>query len=101
MIHLILALASNPSPFDWASNHIHMVAWPTICYIAWKAGKVWKQFLDTATKTVGQIDSMATNHFPHMEASLATQDKLMAEMTGSLKEIAANTGRRRSSDFVL
>jgi hypothetical protein len=50
------------------------------------------------TKTIDQINTLATNHMPHVEASLANQDKLMASMDAHLAKIAENSGRRRE-DF--
>jgi hypothetical protein len=92
-------LTSNPTPFEWASQHLHLIGWPALVVIAWKAANVFRKFVDRLEKTTTQIDTMATNHFPHMEASLASQDRLMESMDTSLREIASNTGRRRGTDY--
>lgn len=92
MIHLavvlhLLAQAVNPSvlsPFQWASQNIHMIAWPTICLFAWKASQAFQKFIDKLDKTVGQIDTMATNHFPHMERALEEIVTIMRERKLSL-----------------
>jgi hypothetical protein len=96
---LALLTPSNLPPYEWVMQHIQVVGWPALCVIAWKAGNVFRKFVDKLETTTGQINTMATNHFPHMEASLGKQDGLLTDMSESLKEIASNTGRRRSSDY--
>ena len=86
------------SPFEWVSTHIQTVAWPAVFLVIWRVSRWVTQLQSTATKTIGQIDTLATNHFPHMEASLQKQDALLAEMNGHLATIAQNSGRRRE-DF--
>jgi len=86
------------SPFEWFSTHIQVVSWPAIFLVIWRVSKWVERLTTTATKTIGQIDTLATNHMPHVEASLANQDKLMASMDAHLAKIAENSGRRRE-DF--
>jgi hypothetical protein len=90
-----MILPSNPNnlpPFEWTFQHLQVIGWPAICYALWKVTRYIDRITATATKTIDQIDKMATNCFPTMQASLQTQDEL-------LKEIAQNTGRRRNTDF--
>lgn len=91
---LIQAVANNPTPFEWASQHIHIVAWPVIVGFvgkaAWSISKFLTELKDKATKTVGQIDLLATNHFPHMEASLSNQDKVLGEIAKSSASTATS-----------
>lgn len=79
------AIANNPTPFEWASQHIHLVAWPTIVAIvgkvAWSASKWLTETKTQVDKTISQINTMATNHFPHMEKSLINMDKNIARLT--------------------
>lgn len=86
MLHLavlhLLAQAISPNaltPFQWASQNIHMVAWPTICLIAWKASKAVTKFVDRLEKTIGQIDVLSTNHFPHIEQYLLEIKTVLSE----------------------
>lgn len=92
MFHLVQVLAqtvaSNSSPFEWFSNHLHLIGWPTLVYVAWKVGTTFTELKNATIKTVGQIDHMATNHFPHMEASLTKQDALLESMNSNLQRIA-------------
>lgn len=89
MIHLLLqAAANNPGPFEWAYQHMMLVGWPAIVLIAWKASKWLEHFTTQIKQTVGQIDNMATNHFPHMEASLAKQDTLLASIDVNIGRMA-------------
>lgn len=95
-------IPSNPSnlpPLEWAFQHFQVIGWPAIVIAAWKVAAAFQKFIDRIEKTTGQIDNMASNHFPHMEASLTKQDGLLTTMDASLKEIATNTGRRRHSDY--
>lgn len=85
MLHL-LALVVSQTPWEWVASHIQLVGWPTLCVVAWRVGKAFSDVSNHFTKAVGQIDEMATNHFPHMEASLARQD-------GYLESIDKNIGR--------
>lgn len=90
MLHLFLQTAiqvaiNNPTPFEWASQHLHLVAWPTIVFLVGKATWVTAKFF-TETKqkvdtTIGQINTMATNHFPHMERALLNMDKNIRRLT--------------------
>jgi hypothetical protein len=83
MLHLPLALiqtlVSNPTPFEWASQHLHLIAWPTLVFFAakasWTIGKFFQQTKFQVEKTINQIDTMSTNHFPHMEKALLNMDK--------------------------
>jgi hypothetical protein len=80
VLHLIQVAAPNAvSPFQFVSNYIHLVAWPTICLVLWKASKAVTKFTDRVEKTTGQIDAMATNHFPHMEQYLLEIKTILAE----------------------
>ena len=84
----------NPSPFEYASQHLQLVGWPVLCWLAWQVSKYVDRAAHQFTKATTQIDTMSSNHFPHMEASLAKQDNLMESMDESLKIIALNTNRR-------
>jgi hypothetical protein len=85
------------SPFEWFSQHIQTVAWPAVFLVIWRVSRWVTQLTATAGKTIKQIDTLATNHMPHIEASLANQDKLMETMTLHLAKIADNSGRRREN----
>lgn len=91
MFHLLLQTPNSLPVYEWVFQHLQLIGWPTLCLFAWKASKYFERLTTQATKTVSQIDSMATNHFPHMEASLATQDRLMESMNDNLKIIADNS----------
>lgn len=91
---MILLQSNNLSPFEYISQHLQLIGWPALVIIAWKAGNLFQTFVNTLEKTIGQIDKMATNHFPHMEESLAKQDGLLLGMSESLKAIVRNTSGR-------
>jgi hypothetical protein len=80
LLHLFQVAAPNAvTPFQWASNYIHVVAWPTICYAIWRVSKAATKFVGKIDNTVEQIDKLSTNHFPHMEASLAEIATILRE----------------------
>lgn len=87
MIHLLQALTASPSPFEWASQHIHMLGWGTVVLAAWKIATFFTAAKAQVTKTVTQIDSMATNHFPHMEASLTRQDTFLSNIDKNIQRL--------------
>ncbi len=86
MIHLLVQAAqaaqqtAGNSPFEFFSQHIHLVGWGTVIMLVWKAGKFFNEAKTQVTRTVAQIDTMATNHFPHMERSIITMDKNIGRM---------------------
>lgn len=82
---------SNFSLFEWAYQHLMLIAWPTIIYVVWRASKWVTEVTAIANKAVDQVDTLATNHFPHMVESLANQDNLLHSMDLSLKTIADRT----------
>ena len=59
-------LTNNPTPLVWVLEHLSAVGWPVIVYFAWKVGGYFRQTSEQISKTVAQIDSMATNHFRHI-----------------------------------
>ena len=92
MFHPILSdVVGSISAFEYAYNHLNLVAYPSVGVFLWKASQWFTETKSVVAKTVDQIDTLATNHFPHMEKSLATQDKLLHEMNGSLKTIAKSS----------
>ncbi len=89
MFHLALTAllqvtANNPTPFEWASQHLHLIAWPTIVFfvgkVAWSGAKFFTETKTKVDTTIGQINTMATNHFPHMEKALLNMDKNIRRM---------------------
>ena len=89
---------SDTSPWVWAIEHLSALGWPVIVYCAWQVSKYIDRAAKQATRTVEQVDKMATNCFPTMQASLQNQDILLHSMDKNLATIAANSGRRRE-DF--
>jgi len=86
MLHVLAQVM--PSPFEWASNHLHLIGWPAIVFLAWKASTAFSKISSHFTKAVGQIDQLATNHFPHMEASLARQDIYLSNIDKNIERLA-------------
>lgn len=89
--------------FQWAYDHLALVGYTGVGIFVWKTRGLISDMTTIAKKTVTQIDTLATNHFPHMEESLRNQDGLLHSMDGSLKTIvsqqkfATPRPRRRST----
>ena len=88
MMHLIAAQLLASSPWEWAGEHLHLLGWPTLCYFAWRVAAFFTEAKHQVTKTVTQIDQLATNHFPHMESSLLKQDTYLENMDKNLQRMA-------------
>lgn len=84
----LLAQAVASTPFEWASSHLHLVGWPAVTLVAWQVGRFFSKLTTQVTKTVTQIDQMATNHFPHMEASLGRQDLYLESIDKNIGRMA-------------
>lgn len=82
------AQAVVQSPWDWSASHIHLLGWPTLCLLAWRVGKYFQAIASKFERTVTQIDTMATNHFPHMETSLAKQDVYLESIDKNIARLA-------------
>ncbi len=89
---------SDTTPWVWALEHVSAVGWPLIVYCAWRVATYFERITVQAGRTIDQINTLATNHAPHMEASLQNQDGLLHSMDQSLKTIVDNS-RRRREDF--
>jgi hypothetical protein len=89
---------SETTPWVWVIEHLSALGWPVIVYCAWQVSKYVDRVTKQATRTVDQVDKMATNCFPTMQASLQNQDVLLHSMDKNLATIAENS-RRRREDF--
>ena len=87
-------LQSSPNPFEFITQHLQVIGWPALCFFAWKVSKYFERITTQASKTIGQIDTMATNHFPHMEESLKRQDEFLHSVDTSLKTLVQRTPDR-------
>lgn len=85
-------LASNLPPFEWFYQHLSLVTWPTLLgvglRVAWKVSKYFEHVGTMASRAAEQIDTLSTNHMPHIEASLARQDILMESIDRNIGRMA-------------
>jgi hypothetical protein len=96
----MIAFLASPGvlpPLQWALEHLAAIGWPVVCYCAWKIAGHIQRVQSRVEKTFDQVDgvakqvnNLATNHFPHMQASLEKQDGLLHSMDGSLRSIATH-----------
>ena len=75
-------------------NYIHIIGWSALVVVVWRVSRFITKVETRATIVETQINTLSTNHFPHMEKSLANQDILMGEMNQSLKTIALQTAKK-------
>lgn len=87
MSHLFLLFLAA-LPFDWAAAHMHLIGWPAVVGIAWKVSRAVSKFTNRVDTTMTQIDTMSTNHFPHMEQSLARQDVFLENIDKNIGRLA-------------
>ena len=87
MLHLLAQVATQ-SPWEWGASHLQLLGWPAIVAIAWGVGRAVSNAINQLTKAFGQIDHMATNHFPHMEQSLARQDVYLESIDKNIARLA-------------
>ena len=88
VLHLAQAAAPNAvTPFQFASNYVHLVAWPTICVFLWKASKAVQKFTDKVETTTNQINTMATNHMPHVQDGILELVELAKENNHRLERL--------------
>ena len=80
----------------WLSANFHVIGWTGLTIGVWKVSRFITKAESRVLTAEQQLNTLATNHFPHMEASLKNQDGLMHEMNESLKLIATNTCKKKS-----
>lgn len=82
-----MSVNSFPELFQWCYDHLALVGYTGVAVFVWKTRGFWAEFSTTVKKTVSQIDTLATNHFPHMESSLKNQDELLKSVDTHLKTL--------------
>jgi hypothetical protein len=96
-----MSVNNFPELFQWCYDHMMIIGWPALFISAWKISKIFNEMSAIVVKTVDQIDSMAINHFPHMQESLKNQDGLLKSVDTHLKTLVEGqatfmTPRRRA-----
>lgn len=91
----MLADQDTTKALVWAIEHFSFVGWCALIAGAWKAMNFITKIQNRAITAEQHITTLATNHFPHMEASLKNQDGLLKSMDESLKTIADHQVRRK------
>ena len=68
----------DPStPISWALDHLNLLGWPTVCIAAYKFARFLDKIQHRAEAVEDNVQTMSENHFPHMEASLASIDETL------------------------
>ena len=67
----------DSTPFAWAVDHIQLIGWPAVCIAVYKFARFLDQMQHRAAIVEENVNSMASNHFPHMEASLNSIDETL------------------------
>lgn len=82
-----MSVNNFPELFEWCYQHLALVGYSAVVVFVWKSRGVWTDIHTTVKKTVSQIDTLATNHFPHMQKSLQNQDGLLKSVDTHLKTL--------------
>jgi hypothetical protein len=56
--------------FAWISDHLQLIAWPTVCVFIWKLRGVLVEYRDRFKKAETTVELLATNHLPHLQTEL-------------------------------
>jgi hypothetical protein len=79
-------------PFDWLSNHLHLIGWPTLIYACYRIIKVTFRFGRAATLVEQRVldgeatlHLVATNHLPHLELAMQDTNKSVQNMHETLR----------------
>ena len=79
------------NPFEWVSQHLAVIGWPTVCLLAWKVSRFVTNLENRAVVAEAHITKMATNEMPHMQAALEEIQKSNASIDSSLKTLVSRT----------
>ena len=74
----------SPSVLDWLDSHIHLISWPVVCGLLWKARGLLDAYLKKQESAVTalssavtivadikkKVDEVQSNHLSHIEASI-------------------------------
>ena len=66
------------TPFQWASDHIHLVGWPAVMAAAYKLHTIFLDVRDRAISLEAKANKLTENDIPHIQVSLESIDKNMA-----------------------
>lgn len=79
--------------FAWLSDHIQLIGWPTLIAIAWKtSAKVTKAVArfrnaeEELSNTQDTVNTVATNHLPHLQLELEKLNQAVPEGFGRLAD---------------
>jgi hypothetical protein len=71
---MVEQIYQSTSPFEWASQHLHLIGWPALILIAWKVRGAVDKFFTHVMRVEGSIHKWDTNHLPHMQDYLQSID---------------------------
>jgi hypothetical protein len=86
--------SNGAAVFEYAYQHMNVVTYPVLIGLVWRASAWVNKAAETAHKAVDQINTLAENHFPHMQASLAKQDGHLESIDTSLKTLVDTSSLR-------
>lgn len=77
---IVIMQDASGNPLEWASQHLHVIGWPVLVLLAWKA----RGILQDATDGKDMLTKMATNDIPHIQAAM--QD-ILTEIKGLREDL--------------
>lgn len=82
----------------WISDHFSLIAWPTVVIMAWKLSATLRGYKDRFEKAEETIETIATNHLPHMQIEL---EKLNSSTSGGFDRVVDGLDNIRDIFLIL
>jgi hypothetical protein len=94
------------TPFEWASQHIHLIGWPVLVTLAWKARGAVENFLHQSKTIAAQtetnlkisqglqteLQTIGSNHLSHIEKDISELNQKYDRSTELLQSIDKGIG---------
>jgi len=83
LFHLLAVtetIYKSSTPFDWVTQHIQLIGWPLVVYLAYKIGVKVPPVVERVKKAEIHITKMASNELPHSQRALINIDRNIAKL---------------------
>jgi len=84
------------TPFNWVSDHLHMIGWPALVYAVWRI----TAFLADVKGRAQRAEEQLTNHLPStlkdVKCSIDTMAERMLESDKETREVIRDNFNRRA-----
>lgn len=94
------------TPFEWASQHVHLVGWPVLVALAWRARGAVEKFLNNSKVSAIKVEEtlkisqalqadlqvIGSNHLSHIEKDMSELNAKHDRSTDILRSIDKGIG---------